>query len=70
MMALTKPMNQPSAAKPEEWNLTRPEGEIPGWGERALSPSPCLQVYGLVSGPHLKPLASSLTTSLPPGTGA
>lgn len=40
MMALTKPMNQPSAAKLEEWNLTGPEGEIVGWGERALSPSP------------------------------
>lgn len=29
MMALTKPMNQPSVAKPAGGSLTRPEGETP-----------------------------------------
>lgn len=48
MMALTKPMNQPSVVKPGGGSLTRPEGEgpVPGEAEpQALPPGswPCVR---------------------------
>lgn len=68
MMALTKPMNQPSVAKPGGGSLTWPEGESPSRSEAALSPSSSFQDHGLVCKSHLEPVVSPLTTPLPSGT--
>lgn len=67
MMAQTKPMNQPSVAKPRGGSLTGPDGWSPVPGEteplvmQTLSPNQCPQVHGLVCGPQF------VTTPLPSG---
>lgn len=74
MMALTKPMNQPSGSKPAGGRPTRPEGES---GKETQAPArvrcgggpPPPEPVPPAPGPHSEPLASSTHHPHPQGPG-